>query len=64
MIKGNFKLDTVSIPSNNTSKSCVRAADFDKDGDLDLFIAGRVHPGNTLNLYQVLFTGMILKKGR
>ena len=42
--KGNFKLDTVSIPRNNTSKSCVRAADFDKDGDLDLFIAGRVLP--------------------
>ena len=41
---GIFRLDTTSIPQNNTSKSCVRAADFDNDGDLDLFIAGRVLP--------------------
>ncbi len=42
--KGNFTLDTTAIPQNFTSKSCVRAADFDHDGDLDLFIAGRVDP--------------------
>jgi hypothetical protein len=44
--KGHFALDTAAIPRNYTSKSCVRAADFDQDGDLDLFIAGRVLPGN------------------
>jgi hypothetical protein len=43
--KGNFSLAVNAIPVNLTSKSCVRAADFDRDGDLDLFIAGRVIPG-------------------
>ncbi len=42
--KANFTIDITAIPANLSSKSCVRAADFDKDGDLDLFIAGRVEP--------------------
>jgi hypothetical protein len=42
--KGIFSADTTALPFNTTSKFCVRSCDYDKDGDLDLFIAGRVDP--------------------
>jgi hypothetical protein len=44
--KGNFKEATDALPRNFTSKLCVRAIDYDKDGKLDLFVSGRVDPWN------------------
>lgn len=44
--KGGLSLSVLSVPNlKASSKSCVRPFDFDKDGDLDLFIGGRIIPG-------------------
>ena len=46
--KGNgaFEQDTSALPGVFGNNCCVRPADYDADGDIDLFIGGRVTPRN------------------
>ena len=55
--KGVFSKAMNALPVLTASSSCVAAADYDKDGDMDLFVGGRSIPGN----YPLLSTSYLLR---
>ncbi|AYL95099.1 VCBS repeat-containing protein [Mucilaginibacter celer] len=42
--RGHFREQKDALPGNLTSKLCIRAFDYNKDGKLDLLVTGRVDP--------------------
>jgi enediyne biosynthesis protein E4 len=55
--KGGFIQLKTALPAIVSSKGCIKAADFDNDGDLDLFTGGRVVP----NAYPLPENGYLLR---
>ncbi|GAL68403.1 hypothetical protein JCM19301_2010 [Jejuia pallidilutea] len=52
---GGFTLAVNQLHNRNTSVGSVTACDYDKDGDLDLFVGGRVIPGKFPKIPQSFF---------
>lgn len=58
--KGHFQKNPTALPNMFTNKSCVTAGDVDHDGDLDLFVGGRVvgfHYGQSPESYLLINNG-------
>ncbi|MDH3648498.1 MAG: VCBS repeat-containing protein [Saprospiraceae bacterium] len=57
---GNFSIDRSRVPSFFNQTSCVKASDFDEDGDMDLFVGSQsvaVHYGQQPNSYLLINDG-------
>ena len=42
---GQFTLAESALPSEQISSNAIKVADYDRDGDLDVFVGGRILPG-------------------
>jgi hypothetical protein len=58
--KGNFKIDTLAVPKEYASGSCVSGADYDNDGDIDLFVGGR----SVINQYPTTPRSFLLRNDK
>jgi hypothetical protein len=59
--RGQFRVATHQLPTETISGSCAISADFDKDGDMDLFVGDGTWVLSILISPKVSFLEMIVK---